>query len=172
LGWKERDEFRRGEKARFWQKGRSPTPCRKVGPGSIWSTIIKPNTIFSKMKRIAQLPLAEGTNLLRSCSRTRISSPFAQRCLHTSPPNSATVAPITASGPPPTAPVPSAEHVDSRVARRRKQAELLKKGQDLRAVAAGTGGGSAKHKRFWKDVHVRHTDGMDSIQASWTIHLL
>jgi ATP synthase F1 complex assembly factor 2 len=37
----------------------------------------------------------------------------------------------------------------------------LQKGQDLRAVAAGTGGGSAKHKRFWKDVHVKHTDGKD-----------
>ena len=113
------------------------------------------------MKRVSQLPLTEGANAFRSCTRTRVCSPFAQRCLHTSLPNPATVAPITASGPPPTAPVPSAEHVDSRVARRRKQAELLQKGQDLRAVAAGTGGGSAKHKRFWKDVHVKHTDGKD-----------
>jgi hypothetical protein len=117
------------------------------------------------MKRIAQLPLAEGTNAFRNCSRARISSPFTQRCLHNSPPNPATVAPITASGPPPTAPVPSAEHVDSRVARRRKQADLLKRGQDMRAIAGGAGGGSAKHKRFWKDVHVKHTDGMDSIQV-------
>jgi ATP synthase F1 complex assembly factor 2 len=36
----------------------------------------------------------------------------------------------------------------------------LKRGQDLRAVAAGTGGGSAKTKRFWRDVHVKHADGM------------
>jgi ATP synthase F1 complex assembly factor 2 len=123
------------------------------------------------MKRIGQLPLAEGTNAFRSYSRIRVSSPFAQRCLHTSPPNLAIVAPIIASGPPPTAPVPSAEHVDSRVARRRKQAELLKKGQDLRAVAAGTGGGSAKHKRFWKDVHVKHTDGMDTPYSQGASHI-
>jgi hypothetical protein len=32
----------------------------------------------------------------------------------------------------------------------------------LRAVAAGTGGGSAKTKRFWRDVHVRHADGISS----------
>jgi ATP synthase mitochondrial F1 complex assembly factor 2 len=55
--------------------------------------------------------------------------------------------------------VPSEEHVDSRVARRRKQAELLKKGQDLRALAEGKGGGTAKMKRFWKDVHVKHEEG-------------
>jgi ATP synthase F1 complex assembly factor 2 len=35
----------------------------------------------------------------------------------------------------------------------------------MRAIAGGTGGGSAKHKRFWKDVHVKHTDGMDSVQV-------
>jgi ATP synthase F1 complex assembly factor 2 len=71
----------------------------------------------------------------------------------------ATVASITASGPPPEAPVASAEHYHSRVARRRKQAELLKRGQDLRSIAAGSGGGTAKQKRFWNDVHVKHVDG-------------
>jgi ATP synthase F1 complex assembly factor 2 len=108
------------------------------------------------MKRASQLAAADCTAVFRSFSNSR---PFAQRCLHTSPPNPATVAPITASGPPPKVPVPSADHVDSRVARRRKQSELLKKGQDLRAVAAGTGGGTAKQKRFWKDVHVKTVDG-------------
>ncbi len=134
-------------------------PCKNVVLEAFLSSFTITSTTSFKMKRISQLSLLDGMNALRSCTRTRVCAPFAQRCLHTSPPNPATVAPITASGPPPTAPVPSAEHVDSRVARRRKQAELLQKGQDLRAVAAGTGGGSAKHKRFWKDVHVKHTDG-------------
>jgi len=142
----------------------SEHPCRNVfsklthQPSPNFTKLI---TILFKMKRIAQLPFAEGTNALHNSLRTRRPSLFTQRCLHTSPPKPATVAPIIASGPPPTAPIPSAEHVDSRVARRRKQAELLKKGQDLRAVSAGTGGGSAKTKRFWKDVHVKHTDGKD-----------
>jgi len=35
----------------------------------------------------------------------------------------------------------------------------------MRSIAEGTSGGSAKHKRFWKDVHVKHTDGMDSVQV-------
>ncbi|KUJ23402.1 ATP12-domain-containing protein [Mollisia scopiformis] len=111
------------------------------------------------MKRVSQLPFSEGSKALRNYPYLRRPSAFSQRCLHSSPPNPATVAPITASGPVPAAPVPSAEHVDSRVARRRKQAELLKKGQDLRAVAAGTGGGTAKQKRFWKHVHVKPVDG-------------
>ncbi|KAL3426543.1 ATP12 ATPase family protein [Phlyctema vagabunda] len=107
------------------------------------------------MKLIAQSSVAQS---LQSISRLRGPSIFAQRCLHTTSANPATVQPITASGPPPTAPTPSAEHVDARVARRRKQAELLERGRDMRAVAAGTGGGSAKTKRFWQDVHVTHTD--------------
>ncbi|CZT50918.1 hypothetical protein WAI453_001768 [Rhynchosporium graminicola] len=87
------------------------------------------------------------------------------RTLHTSPPTPATVQPLTASGPPPKVPVPSAEHVDSRVARRRKQADLLKRGLDMRAIAKGSGGGSAKTKRFWREVHVVHAE--DGLQ----IHL-
>ncbi|TGO23542.1 hypothetical protein BPAE_0129g00260 [Botrytis paeoniae] len=111
------------------------------------------------MKRISQLPVVSGLKGLR-ISRGQILAPLSQRCIHTTPPSPATVAPaaFTASGPPPAAPTPSAEHVDIRVARKRKQAELLKKGQDMRAVANGKGGGTAKLKRFWKDVHVQDTE--------------
>ncbi|KAI9641838.1 ATP synthase mitochondrial F1 complex assembly factor 2 [Ciborinia camelliae] len=113
------------------------------------------------MKRISQLPVVNGLKGLRICQRQGF-APLSQRCIHTTPPSPATVAPaaFTASGPPPAPPTPSAEHVDIRVARRRKQAELLKKGQDIRAVASGKGGGTAKTKRFWKDVHVLHTEGI------------
>jgi hypothetical protein len=113
------------------------------------------------MKRIIQLPAGNGPSAIRSPSRSRIITAFASRSLHTTPPQPATViGRLTTTGPPPKAPMPSAEFVESRVARRRKQAELLKRGQDLRAVAGGTGGGTAKLKRFWKDVHVKHVDGM------------
>jgi hypothetical protein len=133
-----------------------------------------------KMKRVTQSALADGRIATRCYSQSQNSLVASQRwrnstsnqgitstartelsrCLHTTSLKGATVAPLVASGPPPKAPVPSAEHVDSRVARRRKQAELLKRGQDLRAVAGGKGGGTAKQKRFWKDVHVKHADGM------------
>jgi ATP synthase F1 complex assembly factor 2 len=110
------------------------------------------------MKRVAQPPKASTSKALWGYVSAQ-PIPYSQKWLHTTPAQPATVAPITASGPPPTVPLPSAEHESTRVARRRKQAELLKRGQDLRAVAAGSGGGSAKTKRFWKDVHVVHADG-------------
>jgi hypothetical protein len=40
--------------------------------------------------------------------------------------------------------------------RRKRQAALLKKNQDLKS------GGSAKQKRFWKDVVVKSVDGETS----------
>lgn len=79
------------------------------------------------------------------------------QCLHTTTPNAATPLPITATGPPPAAPVPAASQYGERVERRRRQAELLKRGQDMRASAMKPG--TAIKKRFWKDVHVKTDDG-------------
>lgn len=83
----------------------------------------------------------------------------AQRAIHTTPTHEATQSPITIVGTPPSAPTPVAEQVDTRVARRKKQAALLQRGQDLRDIAGGKGSGTAKTKRFWKDVHVKHAEG-------------
>lgn len=128
------------------------------------------------MKRISQSPLLENVLLKGSNSRPQrcfnisarrlpnladSTSTPSRSYLHTTTATSATVTPLVAPGPPPKAPIPSAEHVDSRVARRRKQADLLKRGQDLRAIEGGKGSGTAKQKRFWKDVHVKHADGAD-----------
>merc|ERR1712093_464227 len=111
------------------------------------------------MKRITQSHL---TSLRLASSSSQIYRSVTLQCraqnIHTTTPQPATVQPLTASGPPPKVPIPSAEHVDSRVARRRKQAELLKRGLDLKAIAGGTGGGSAKTKRFWREVHVKSVD--------------
>ena len=127
---------------------------------SITIDILRQNTIPHSMKRITQFSSIESPSFWQFiCTYRPVSKPLSYRCLHTTPPQPATVEPITASGPPPSAPVASAEHANSRVARRRKQAELLKRGQDLRAVAGGSGGGTAKQKRFWRDVHVRKVDG-------------
>ena len=115
---------------------------------------------IATMKRIAQSHLAS-LRLTSSSSQIYRSATLQCRAqnIHTTTPQPATVQPLTASGPPPKVPIPSAEHVDSRVARRRKQAELLKRGLDLKAIAGGTGGGSAKTKRFWREVHVKSVDG-------------
>lgn len=120
---------------------------------------ITTTTTACTMKRITQLPISESALTLRICPRHHTASIFAQRNFHAPPASHATVEPITAAGPPPNPPTPSAHHSDGRVARRRKQAELLKRGQDLRSVTAKKGGGSAKTKRFWKHVHVHQVDG-------------
>lgn len=80
------------------------------------------------------------------------------QCLHTTIPKLATPLPITATGPPPSPPLPAASQNGERVDRRRRQAELLKRGQDLRASQMKPG--TAIKKRFWKDVSVRITPGI------------
>jgi ATP synthase F1 complex assembly factor 2 len=80
-----------------------------------------------------------------------------QSFIHTTPSKPATViGNLTATGPPPTAPLPNAEYADIRLERRKRQAALLKKNQDLKS------GGSSKQKRFWKDVVVKSVDGEPS----------
>lgn len=85
-------------------------------------------------------------------------SPTFSQCLHTTIPQAATPLPVTATGPPPSAPIPAASQFGERVDRRRKQAELLKRGQDLRSSQMKPG--TAMKKRFWKDVSVQTDDGM------------
>ena len=83
--------------------------------------------------------------------------PFC-RCLHRSSPYAAIPLPSTAAGPPPSAPIPAASQYGERVDRRRRQAEMLKKGQELRSNQEKPG--NAMKKRFWKDVFVKTDLGM------------
>lgn len=75
-----------------------------------------------------------------------------------SPSTAANPLPFASVGPPPSAPLPATSQYGERVDRRRRQAELLKRGQDLRASQMKPG--SALKKRFWKDVSVKSTPGM------------
>jgi len=97
--------------------------------------------------------------LSSTSSSSRLVLAFAPhaRCLHTTTSKPATPLPFAAAGPPPSAPLPAASQYGERVDRRRRQAELLKRGQDLRASAMKPG--SAMKKRFWKDVSVKTTPG-------------
>ncbi|KAF6218051.1 hypothetical protein HO133_006463 [Letharia lupina] len=104
------------------------------------------------MKRIATLA---SSPLCYKSYRT-VSFPYRPallHCLHTTSPRVATPLPITATGPPPAAPQPAASQYGERVDRRRRQAELLKRGQDMRASHMKPG--TAIKKRFWKDVSVQ-----------------
>ncbi|MCJ1303347.1 ATP synthase complex assembly protein atp12 [Hypocenomyce scalaris] len=110
------------------------------------------------MKSLKRLP---SSSLFSTSHRTRPSSalgPTLYQCLHSTGPRPADPLPITAAGPPPSAPLPAASQYGERVDRRRRQAELLKRGQDLRASHMKPG--SVIKKRFWKDVTVHTTAGM------------
>ncbi|KAL8858171.1 MAG: hypothetical protein Q9178_005348 [Gyalolechia marmorata] len=88
-----------------------------------------------------------------------------RRCLHASSSSLATPLPVTQAGPPPTAPLPAVSQYGERVNRRRRQAELLKKGQEMRMQQMKPG--SAMKKRFWKDVGVQ-TNSADGL---YTVYL-
>ena len=94
-----------------------------------------------------------------ACHRS-VPSPYSPthiQHLHTTIPRAATPVSITAPGPPPAAPQPAASQYGERVDRRRRQAELLKRGQDMRV--SQTKRGTAIKNRFWKDVSVQRDDG-------------
>ncbi|KAI9783340.1 MAG: ATP synthase complex assembly protein atp12 [Geoglossum umbratile] len=61
-----------------------------------------------------------------------------------------------AHGPPPKPPIPATTPQEDRIARRQRQAELIKQGQELRASERSKDSGGVK-KRFWKDVKVHET---------------
>ncbi|RYP80576.1 hypothetical protein DL770_006178 [Monosporascus sp. CRB-9-2] len=130
----------------------------------------------------------------RTLSISPLSSPpppqLLLRSIHGTPPAPATVSPIHGQGPPPDPPQPTADSEQARLERRRKQAELLQRAQDIRTAAAAekqspsnppppqlsssrpSNSGDKRNtktpllrKRFWKDVHVREVDG------AWEVHL-
>lgn len=89
-------------------------------------------------------------------SLSKATSKIASRTLFNSRSQLATALPITATGPPPSAPQPAASQYSERIEKRRRQAELIKQGKELRASQQG-GKSSPLRKRFWKEVHVKET---------------
>lgn len=77
------------------------------------------------------------------------------QCLHTSAPRCAQPLPQpSVPGPPPEAPTSDALE---RVARKRRQAALLKQAQEARTAPSRPK--TLLQKRFWQDVTVQETDG-------------
>ncbi|KAM0355736.1 hypothetical protein ACHAPU_000122 [Fusarium lateritium] len=99
------------------------------------------------MKSMTRLPLRLAPLVQRSAFF---------RPIHTTVVKAANVAPVVGTGPPPEPPI---EHTDvhQRVARRRRQAEMLKNAKEIRNASSAKGGGLKK--RFWKDVSVKEVDG-------------
>lgn len=112
----------------------------------------QPTTKPPIMKVATRLPMRLAPRL--------VNAPVFLRPIHSTVAKPANVAPIVGTGPPPAPPEPptAAEvNVHQRVARRRKQAEMLKHAKEIRSVSAGKTG--TLTKRFWKDVAVKEVDG-------------
>jgi ATP synthase F1 complex assembly factor 2 len=101
------------------------------------------------MNSVTRLPLRIAPRLVQR--------PSFVRPIHSTVVKAANVAPVVGTGPPPEPPV-QAQDVHQRVARRRRQAEMLKNAKELRSSSGGKAGGALK-KRFWKDVTVQEVDG-------------
>lgn len=92
----------------------------------------------------------------------------AARTIHNHPAQPAKVVPVYGTGPPPEPPQPSPEFAaevrDERLARRKRQAEMLRQAGDLKALRQQQESGTTKpgglKRRFWKDVHVKEVNGM------------
>src|SRR3978361_1159149 len=74
------------------------------------------------------------------------------RTISSTPLRSATALPITATGHPPSPPVPTSPQYGDRVEERRRKADLLKQGKELRAASQPGTKSKPLQKRFWKDV--------------------
>lgn len=85
-------------------------------------------------------------------------SSFCARSIHSTAPNTANPVPHrVAPGPPPPVPEPVTPDPIERVARKRKQAELISEAKTIRLDAKNPG--RVLKKRFWKDVLVKETPG-------------
>ncbi|KAI8932605.1 hypothetical protein NX059_010106 [Plenodomus lindquistii] len=83
------------------------------------------------------------------------------QCLHTTATRGATPLPHPAvPGKPPASPTPEPSEAMARVARKRKQADMMKQAREMRDVySPANKPKNMLAKRFWKDVHVKEGDG-------------
>ncbi|KAG7140897.1 Protein atp12 like protein [Verticillium longisporum] len=117
------------------------------------------------MKAITRMPrhaiprIATATSPLLRQSRRSLSSTVFK---------TADVAPVVGTGPPPEAPRSSAEfsaesklsqEAAAKLARRKRQAEMLEMAQEIRNAASMKGVKGGLKRRFWKEVRVEEVDG-------------
>ncbi|KAL2886014.1 Protein ATP12, mitochondrial [Ceratocystis lukuohia] len=103
------------------------------------------------------VPSLARSALSRTLGRPRTAASSATALLHTTSTPSANVSPLIGTGPPPEPPVPSPEAVSaqSRVARRRRQAEMLRAARTFRD---GSDKIKTVRKRFWEHTSVKEVD--------------
>lgn len=113
------------------------------------------------------------TSQSSTSSRLATSLTPALRSLHTTPTPEATPVPHPiAPGPPPKPPTPLDPPTDTRtdrIDRKRRNAELLERGRNLRVHESKPG--NALQKRFWKEVHVHKVSGESYEETGYQIYL-
>ncbi|KAH6628475.1 hypothetical protein F5144DRAFT_579148 [Chaetomium tenue] len=125
--------------------------------------------------RLCLLPLRPITSAARGTTRVAATTKVTTRSIHANPAQSAKVVPVYGTGPPPEPPQPSAEFAaevrNERLARRKRQAEMLREAGDIKAMRKeqqaqqqkqqeyGVKPAGVLKRRFWKDVHVKKVDG-------------
>ncbi|KAM0333564.1 hypothetical protein ACHAQA_002229 [Verticillium albo-atrum] len=119
------------------------------------------------MKAITRMPIL---SIPRAAAATS-SSPLMRlpcRGLSSTVLKTADVAPVVGTGPPPEAPRPADEFsaasklgqdAAAKLARRKRQAEMLEMAQEIRNAASMKGVKGGMKRRFWKDVRVEEVDG-------------
>ncbi|KAL9625403.1 MAG: hypothetical protein Q9160_000466 [Pyrenula sp. 1 TL-2023] len=85
------------------------------------------------------------------------SSQHPIRQYHATETRDAGVLPVTASGPPPSAPTASVLQSSERIERRKRQADILQRGRQLKSSHDSKSSSPLK-KKFWSDVHVKEAD--------------
>ncbi|KAL6703976.1 ATP synthase mitochondrial F1 complex assembly factor 2 [Coniothyrium glycines] len=96
---------------------------------------------------------------VRPLAVPRPGRPSHYQCLHTSAGRRATPLSHAVAGPPPDAPPRQPSEALERVARKRKQADMMKQAREMREVyTPSSKPKSMLAKRFWKDVHVHKAE--------------
>lgn len=148
-------------------RARTSAACHVELYSQVFATSITPFSSRRTMMECLRPALSRSVISSRRAAPRQVYAPLYQ-CLHTGTPRHATPLPHpTTPGPPPEPPTPAVSQPEDRVARKRKQAELLQRGQALRANPAKPA--SVLQKRFWKDVFVNDTPGRTRLEERTSI---
>ena len=118
-----------------------------------------PSNFAARMSALNQASPSTWARYARASWKPEAVRPRRQRrCLRTTAVQPATaVTKVVGIGPSPAPPAPASSQYDDRFSRKRKQLELLQRGQSLKPNPARPA--SALQKRFWNAVSVKETEG-------------
>ncbi|KAH8886698.1 ATP12-domain-containing protein [Thozetella sp. PMI_491] len=109
------------------------------------------------LRQLATAPQAAARAARPAVQQPLFLESTSRRTIHAAAARQAKVEPVYGIAPPPPPPNPSPEHIASRIARRKRQAELLRHATNARR--ANDAEKKGLKRRFWKDVFVKEVNG-------------